>query len=131
MKNLAGDKNCDRQIRVELTAAGIRVVDIPIRSNSEVPYSLIGDYRGWVFERAWYYWQAYAFSAGYGLSEKTAEELNATFGAEVRVNGCAGGTDVKSHLSPKGTITSYHVDTPLGLRALVSAIKKDNQIRNT
>lgn len=55
MKNLAGDQQCDAEIREELTAAGIEVVPIQ-KGNTEVPYSVVGQLGNFTFKRAWYYW---------------------------------------------------------------------------
>lgn len=55
MKNLAGDKNCDRDIKQELERACIDVVPVD-KMDSEVPASTIGRLGPFTFKRAWYYW---------------------------------------------------------------------------
>jgi hypothetical protein len=60
MINLAGNKDCDKQIHLELTRCGIDIHSIPL-GHSEVPYTLEGrlvfqGLTGFVFHRAWYYW---------------------------------------------------------------------------
>lgn len=57
MKNLAANRDADIVIREELYLAGIPAVIVP-KSNSEVPYTVIGRLGNWVFTRAWYYWVA-------------------------------------------------------------------------
>lgn len=56
MENLAGNKNCDVQIRKELAKAGVDVVQLPASLKAEVPASIIGQLPGFKFHRAWYYW---------------------------------------------------------------------------
>lgn len=61
MINLAGKKDCDFYIKVELTRCGIPIEDSPRSSAiSEVPYSLQGKIKtnngDLVFTRAWRYW---------------------------------------------------------------------------
>lgn len=55
MRNLAGDKDCDKFIRAELTRCGIEIVEGE-RSTGEVPSSLTGRLGTFTFRRAWYYW---------------------------------------------------------------------------
>ncbi len=58
MKNLAGDRDCDRTIESELTQAGIEILKLPGSLNLEVPASIIGILGPFKFSRAWYYWEA-------------------------------------------------------------------------
>lgn len=55
MKNLAGVKECDDEIRKELKEAGIRAISVE-KSKGEVPYSIEGQLSYFRFQRAWYYW---------------------------------------------------------------------------
>ena len=55
MKNLAGVKECDVDIRRELTEAGIKINHVK-KGKTEVPYTLIGRLGQFDFRRAWYYW---------------------------------------------------------------------------
>ena len=55
MNNLAGNKECDKEIADELTRAGIEIVSVPL-DNTEVPYTIIGKLGHYTFRRAWYYW---------------------------------------------------------------------------
>jgi hypothetical protein len=57
MKNLAGNKDCDREIRRELERARIDIVEGQV-ARGEVPYTVTGALAGWTFQRAWYYWVA-------------------------------------------------------------------------
>ena len=59
MKNLAGVKDCDKSIQIELTKANCPVESV-LPNNTEVPYSLIGKIGKWTLLRAWYYWVAVA-----------------------------------------------------------------------
>jgi len=54
MKNLAGVKECDKDIREELYLAGIEAV--PLDGTGEVPYTIAGRIGKWKFSRAWRYW---------------------------------------------------------------------------
>lgn len=58
MQNLAGNKDCDREIRRELARARIDVVEGGGDGKHEVPATVTGKLRGWTFKRAWYYWVA-------------------------------------------------------------------------
>jgi hypothetical protein len=58
MKNLAGIKECDVDIRRELEKARIPIVEIE-PERTEVPYRLIGRLGGFEFRRAWYYWMVH------------------------------------------------------------------------
>lgn len=57
MKNLAGDPDCDREIRRELTRARIPIVRNP-PPRGEVPATLQGELGPILFTRAWRYWVA-------------------------------------------------------------------------
>jgi len=56
MINLAGDKDCDKHIKEELSIAGIPTIQLLNNMTSEVPASIIGCFNGFTFQRAWYYW---------------------------------------------------------------------------
>ena len=56
MINLAGNKDCDKTIREELTLAGIPIIELNSVMDSEVPASVIGHLNGFTFKRGWYYW---------------------------------------------------------------------------
>jgi len=58
MQNLAGNKECDRQISFELRLSGVEIKNAPdgMRNTGEVPYSIWGELGKFEFHRAWYYW---------------------------------------------------------------------------
>jgi len=76
MKNLAGDKDADKQIREELYLAGIEQ-DYEV-SKGEVPFTVIGKIGKWKFTRAWYYWVAKVENREDGLPLDNAMELHHT-----------------------------------------------------
>lgn len=55
MKNLAGDKDCDRDVERELTRCKIEIVRGD-RTDREVPASITGKLGPFTFRRAWYSW---------------------------------------------------------------------------
>jgi hypothetical protein len=55
MINLAGNRDCDKYIEKELQRCGIPILNVE-RANTEVPYSIVGQYGNFTFRRAWYYW---------------------------------------------------------------------------
>lgn len=118
--NLACVDACDDVIREELLAADIRVVPVK-RRRSEVPYTLTGALYGWTFRRQWYYWVAET-REGYGIPRAEAEALNARWFDVVRVAGMGSGAQVEKWLR-RGTINSYHIDTPAGLRAFAKLLR--------
>lgn len=73
---------------------------------------------GWKFRRAWYYWVAYTEDSSHAIPEEVAEELNKTFRKEVRVEGFAGGQNVR------GNVAAYHIDTPRGFAELIRLLEK-------
>lgn len=60
MKNLAGDKDCDRFVERELLRCGIEIVRDQER-RGEVPASITGKLGRFTFRRAWYYWVVNGF----------------------------------------------------------------------
>jgi len=82
-------------------------------------YSVEGDAHGWAFRRAWRYWVCR--TATHAIPQGAARDLNHEWGAQVRVDGFAGGQPVESI---RGPIYSYHVDTMGGLQALMAMIRK-------
>lgn len=71
---------------------------------------------GWTFQRAWYYW--ICTTADRPIPRAEASRLNETWRKQVRVDGFAGGRDVRAD------VQGYHVDTADGLAALVAAIRQ-------
>lgn len=56
MKNMAGNRECDRVLQEELERAGIAIVRGERRLD-EVPATITGKLGPFTFERAWYYWR--------------------------------------------------------------------------
>lgn len=86
MKNLAGDVDCDREIRRELTRARIDIVKGE-RSTHEVAASLTGKLGPFTFQRAWYYWVAKGPTPLDAARELFADPVGKT---DVRVAGHCG-----------------------------------------
>lgn len=78
----------------------------------EVPTSVIGYYKGWVFRRRWYYYSA----EGPGIPPDIAEEFHQKWGQVVRVEGHCGCPSPKEWCKGFG-VGSYHIDTMEGLIA--------------
>jgi len=91
MINLAGNKQADAQIRIELQRARLEIVSVD-RKGREVSTTIAGKLGAWTFWRAWYYWVAKA-PDGKGIPIELARQLYADpIGkTDVRVGGhCAG-----------------------------------------
>jgi len=121
MNNYAGRDDIDEELTIELTTAGIPVVLLPEmlrKSQGEVKSIVLGDFYGWEFTRAWYYWVA----TGPGIPPVEAEALHAMHGKVVRVAGhCGCPSPLKWY---KGfAVPMYHVDTQEGLNALAAVIR--------
>ena len=80
-------------------------------------YTMEAKALGWNFHRAWYYWSCHVDN-GKKIPTKIAKTFNETWGEQVRVNGYAGGTDVKR------PVDGYHIDTAAGLQAFVDMLRK-------
>lgn len=96
MKNLAGNEHCDSDIVRELLIAGIKIIPVD-RKKFEVPYSFEGEFRGWRFSRAWYYWVATPIRPNHGLPLFIAEKLY-TFDKNARVAGHCGAPSPSEHV---------------------------------
>lgn len=128
MKNLAGNKDCDVEIRRELTRCRIPIIEGE-RSTGEVPASLTGKLGEFTFRRAWYYW---VVTGGVPLS--VAQEMyDDPVGREdVRVDGHCGcpapeGVAFESdlvRLTKRAVVELYHIDSEIGLRLFVDTIRK-------
>lgn len=121
MKNLSGKECCDvdKQVKLELETAGIRVVGVETSRSNEVQANYLGEIYGWIFERAWYYWIA----KGPGIPPKYANDLHVAHGKSVRVNGSCECPSPFDRFKGFG-IGCYHVDTQQGLNALADTIRK-------
>jgi len=107
----------NHQLEIELTLAGIPIVD-GYETTGEVKTHITGKLYDWEFLRAWIYWVAFSKK---GLPRAIADKLFIT-DKSIRVDG-----DCR-HISPQDEFTKlYHIDTPLGLKALADAIKEANK----
>jgi len=79
---------------------------------------------GWKFVRFWYYWSAYVTNEGDKISKKEAKQFNKEWRTQVRVEGFAGGQDVR------GPVGGYNIDTPAGLNAFASLLTDIRKKRN-
>lgn len=120
MINLAGAKECDDQIKAELTEAKIPIVKVP-QSRSEVPFSIIGKIGPFKFERLWYYYEVVG-----QVPLKVAQELYAdpVGRKEVRVAGHCGCPPPEEWVNHENCISSYHIDSQNGLNLFVSTLQK-------
>ena len=134
MKNLAGNKECDKFIQIELNKANVKPVKQE-QVNSEVAYSLIGKVGNWALTRAWYYWVAVASDKGIPL--KTALEMHnkkhpdhmydehsgvGQYGNVIRVGGHCGCPSPDEYGGRSGFVTSYHIDSQEGLNEFVRVV---------
>lgn len=95
------------------------------RSKSEVPYHIIGNIGDgkFIFKRAWYYWM---ISGNVPL--KIAKKLyeNPIGKRDVRVYGHCGCPPPKkwtTRINGKRCVTSYHIDSQLGLNLFAETVK--------
>lgn len=110
----------------KLAACGISMPSVSARSETEwvVEHEVTAEAYGWKFRRAWYYWSCGIADQSEGsVPYSVATELHAQHGQSVRTEGYAGGS------APDGDVGRYHVDTPLGLRALVEVLKQEHSKR--
>jgi len=113
----SGDE-LDAALMAELESAGIVVQDIGFALQGEVETTIIGTLHGWSFHRAWYYWMC----EGPGIPLDKATELHTKYGTQVRVGGHGGCPSPLEIYKGLGT-GHYHVDSPIGLKALADTIK--------
>jgi hypothetical protein len=117
---------CEREVYKQdsdahkMASAGIHMPGMATPDDMEWVwlYSVEAKAYGYKFDRAWYYWIVRTKSKEHYIPQSAAEEFNEKFGKEVRVDGFAGGQDVR------GDVSGYHVDTVRGLAALVEMLKK-------
>lgn len=123
MYNLAGCSTVivDKCVKAELLEAGISIIE-DMQKNWDVRSSYFGvlQFRNGqvvTFVRAWYYWvvnSRYEYPMPYDVAFKLNEEWR----SQIRVEGCAQGTDV-----PQRGVSEYHVDSQVGLNHLVDIYK--------
>jgi hypothetical protein len=118
MANLAGRPDADTHIRRELRRARVPAV-VTKPSGREVAYSVIGVLDSFVFTRAWTYW---VVEGPVPLS--VAEELytDPVGRTDIRAAGDAGCRPPDT-VAKQGVVNLYHIDTELGLRVFVDAIR--------
>lgn len=121
--NLAGDENCDVVIEQELTEAGIPHFKGMNKKKTEVPSQIYAGYKGWEFERAWYYWRAVTTNSN-SLPFGIAQGLFERMGRICRVAGHACGVSPTEwyNKSWQSGVDLYHIDTQEGLNEFVKAI---------
>jgi hypothetical protein len=121
MKNLAGDASCDKYILQELETAGIPVATAKPHTN-EVPYTIMGRLGGFTFHRAWYYWVVDG-----PMPMWLAERINIDpANKAIRVAGHCGCPPPKEwgiQIGDEEYVTTYHIDTEIGLRVFADAVK--------
>lgn len=117
--NYAGRSDVSSDLIRELSDAGIdAVIDEAFRKECvEVISSVRGKLGSWEFRREWYYWIA----KGNPIPLKDANELHRFYGKVVRVDGNCG-CPTPGERGRNG-VGLYHVDTPIGLKALADTIK--------
>jgi hypothetical protein len=106
MKNLAGNRECDVEIRRELTSCGIEIVELPEPRRGEVPARLTGRIGRFTFTRAWYYW---VVQGSMPLARARTLYDNPVGRTDIRVEGHCGCP------APEHDVASYHIDSELGL----------------
>ncbi len=110
----------------KLAKNGIHIPSICEKSETEWTngYTVKAELYGWTFYRAWYYWIAEAATKEFEIPKTLAQKFNKDENnrKEIRVEGWAGGNDVKKPVS------SYHVDTPRGLKELVMFLRKIDEL---
>lgn len=119
--NLAGKSRdiATETCKEELEKAGIPVTILPYYciKNNEVQSLACGEYKGWEFEREWYYWRA----KGPGIEISFAQKLWREHGTVVRISGdctCSSPLDNFKGLA----CDSYHIDAQERLNALIQTI---------
>lgn len=125
MKNLAGNKDCDRYIKVELARAKIPIVQVKLDTlHHEVPFTLAGQLGDFKFERFWYYWSV----SGGEVPVVAAWEIycHPNGKNDVRVDGHCGcpAPEHPHHLNANDCVDFYHIDTQEGLNMFVQKLRK-------
>lgn len=136
MRNLAGDKECDREIRRELERARIPAVIDEEINHPEVKARFRGRLGEFVFTRHWTYWGAYGPVPLEVARELYADPVGAT---DIRVAGHCGRPPPEPpwlHRWRDGRrvtgdarggvlcVDRYHIDTEVGLRLFVDTLRK-------
>ena len=115
MQNLAGNKECDRNIRRELDRAQIPVFPLPVgEATGEVPATIFGKQGGFEFRRAWTYWVVQGQVPLAVARVLFADPVGCT---DVRVNGHCG---CPAPATPGGDATYRHRQTGRVVQARIS-----------
>lgn len=124
MRNLAGDSRCDIYIADELRRSMIPS-EARAADRCEVPSLLIGRLGAITFRRAWTYWVATGpvpLDVAHRLYEDPVGRT------DIRVDGhCGCPAPVHPWLSTingQEFVTSYHIDSEVGLRIFADAIRQ-------
>ena len=141
MKNLAGNHESDKFIKIELECANIPIEKIDTVTG-ECDYSLIGKLKNWTFTRAWRYWIAETtkenelpmsvaleiFNKNYPDEMFDHDDKKGRYGNVIRTGGHAG-CPSPNYFDMR---YCYHIDTQEGLnefaRVIISNEKKVNKI---
>jgi hypothetical protein len=84
-------------------------------------HSVTAEAYGWEFRRNWYY--RVCFTKRHPVPLAAASKLFASHGSQVRTDGsCA-------CPAPNSSVSSYHVDSPAGLKALIALLKQEHECR--
>ena len=124
MKNLAGNKESDKFIQIELEKAKIPFEKIET-PKGECQYTIIGKLKGWIFTRAWYYWiaetdeeNALPLPIALEMHNKKYpdemfdhEQTMGKYGNSIRVGGHCGCPSPKDY----DVTDCYHIDSQEGL----------------
>lgn len=122
MRNLAGVPECDRYIVEELRRARIDTALYDGRL-CEVPSLLQGSLGGITFRRAWTYYIAMGKVPIAVARTLYADPVGST---DIRAGGYSGGIDptrVSTEIDGESYVTSYHIDSEVGLRVFADAIR--------
>ena len=123
MKNLAGEKDCDKYIKKELQEAGTIIFKHKRDQHNEVPTSITGllvlkNEVKFTFIRAWYYW---VVCGDVPLEVAKILYSNAVGEKNVRVNDQCGCPPPQANF-----IGCYHIDSQEGLNFFVKILKEKN-----
>jgi hypothetical protein len=130
LKNLAGDRKCDLDIRNELEAAGIEVVSVGMSRDAEVPASLVGKLGPFTFTRGWRYWTVRGPMPLAAAQEMYADPVGVV---AVRVAGnCTCPAPVAPWIETRRDangdrypiVDSYDIDSPEGLRLFADTVRR-------
>lgn len=123
MQNLAGNAGCDEVIARELARCGIEAISVEL-THTEVPYRIIGKLGDFTFKRCWYYWAVKGKVPLVVAKDLYADPVGRT---DIRADGHCGALppdQVAAETDGERYVSSYHIDTEIGLRLFTETIKK-------